>query len=356
MSYKIINVGVKYNEIYYNSYLIISDKNVLIDTVPRECAKELTKNISKHIDVKKLDALVINHTESDRTGALLNLLEINSDIEIIASLAGLKNLEQQLNAEFNQILAKNNMTYCLGNDVTLKFLITHNINWPDSMMTYLVEDKILFSCDAFSYEKLDEKDYFIKNLSPLSEYIKESMYQLKNLEISRIYTGTGNKNLDSSIIDDYISWCDINKKKNNQISIVYKSNSGNNKLLADYALNKLSDFSVKLFDACEFDSDDLNEIYNSKGVIFISPTEYRNIPKQISDILMSINHYKVSDILFAVIGSYGWSGEAPNLIYSILKVRRFNTYKSPFRVMFKPTQKDFEALDKYLAEFIKSIN
>lgn len=356
MSYKIINVGVNHNGIYYNSYLIISKKIALIDTVPKECTDEFIKNILKHIEIKNLDIVIINHTESDRTGALKKILEIKPNVEIVASLAGLKNLEQQLNFEFNQILAKSNMTYNLGNGVTLRFIITHNINWPDSMMTYFIEEKILFSCDAFSFEKSDAKDYFLKNLYPMSDYVKESMHQLKDFKISKIYTGSGNAVLDDSIIDNYISWCDTYNKENCQIAVIYKSNSGNNKLLADYTLEKLSDYLIKMYDACNFDENSMNEIYNSKGVIFITPTEYRNIPKEISDIIIGINHYKVSDIMFAAIGSYGWSGEAPNLIHSILKARHFNVYKSPLRIMFSPSNEDFDELDKYLDSFIKSIN
>lgn len=353
MPYNIINVGVEYNEISYNSYLIIGEKNILIDTVPGICANQLIENINKYTDVKCLDALVVNHTEEDRAGAVSALLQTNSEIEVIASLAGLKNLEQQLNFSFKQTLAKSNMLYSPGTDLTLKFVITHNINWPDSMMTYLVEDKILFSCDAFSSEKSDEKEYFINKLYPMSEYVQSAMLQLKDLDIHKIYTGSGNKILTKSIIDNYLLWCD-EKDKSKQITIIYKSNSGNNRYLAQYCQEKISGYQTELVDVDNYKT--YENIYNSKGVIFVTPTEYRNIPKQISDIITGINHHKVSDIVFCAIGSYGWSGEAPNLIYSMLKARHFNTFKSPFRVMFKPTDADLKSIDEYLEEFIKYIN
>ena len=74
------------------------------------------------------------------------------------------------------------------------------------------------------------------------------------------------------------------------------------------------------------------------------------------EIVLGINHYKTPDILFASIGSYGWSGEAPNLIYSMLKARHFDTFKSPFRIMFSPSSDDFEKLDEYLNDFLKQLN
>ena len=344
MSCKIINVGVE----YYNSYLILGDKNVLIDTVPQMYSDKLIDNIKEYIDIKNLDTLIINHTESDRSGAVSALLNLNNNIEIIASLAGLKNLEQQLNVEFNQILAKSNMIYNVSDNISLKFIITHNINWPDSMMVYLIEDKLLFSCDAFSNENSDKESYFYEKLYPVSEYVMSAMQQLKNLEISKIYPGSGEEVLDLSIIDQYIHWCKSSEEKS-KVVILYLSHSGNTKMLAEYANKALE--NACLIDVDLADDNIYEKIYNSDGVIFATPTEYRNIPKRLREIVCGINQYKISDTLFASIGSHGWSGEAPNLIYSILKARHFNTFKSPFRVMFKPSDSDFSELDKYLNEF-----
>lgn len=349
MSCKIINVGVE----YYNSYLILGNRNVLIDTVPQIHSDKLIENIKEYIDINNLDTLIINHTEADRSGAVSALLNLNNNIEIIASLAGLKNLEQQLNVDFKQTLAKSNMTYKVSDNISLKFIITHNINWPDSMMVYLVEDKLLFSCDAFANENSDKESYFHEKLYPVSEYVMNAMQQLKNFEISKIYPGSGEEIQDLSIIDKYINWCKSVKEKS-KVAILYLSHSGNTKMLTDYA-NKAIE-NVCLIDVDSATDDYIYEmIYNSDGVIFATPTEYRNIPKRMREIVCGINQYKVSDTLFASIGSHGWSGEAPNLIYSMLKARHFNTFKSPFRVMFTPTDSDFSELDKYFNEFLNQL-
>ena len=350
----IINVGVNYGGIFYNAYLIRGKKNVLIDTVPKECSKELINNISKYINISDLNSIIINHTESDRSGAVLEIINHNSNIEIIASLAGLNNLEQQLNIHFNKTLAKSNMIYKIEDDISLKFIITHNINWPDSMMVYNIENKLLFSCDAFSNEISTKKDYFLENLSPMSVYIKNAMFQLKNIEISKIYPGSGEEITDITIIDDYIKWCDI-PDNFNKVTILYLSNSGNTKLLADHAKARIKDSLLIDVDNTP-DNEIYDAIYSSKGVIFATPTEYRNIPKRMSEIICGINQYKLSDAQFAAFGSYGWSGEATNLMYSMLKARHFNTFKSPFRVMFKPTNEDFVEFSKYLEEFINQLD
>ncbi len=345
----LINVGVCYNDVKYNSYLILGDKNVLIDTVSGDCCEELLENIQKYIDISNLDTIIINHTESDRSGCIEKMLSINPDTEIVASLAGLKNLEQQLNCDFNKTLAKSNMIYKVSENISLKFIITHNINWPDSMMTYFIEEKILFSCDAFSNENNSKREYFFEKLYAMSSYVLNAMEQLKNLEILKIYPGSGDET-DNEIIREYISWCDM--QQSNDVFLIYESHSGNTKELAEYA-QKQFDF-IKNINVLDYTDEDIYEmIYNSKAVIFGVPTEYRNAPKRIKDIISGINHYKIDNTKFAVFGSYGWSGEAPNLVYSMLKSRHFSVFKSPFRVMFKPTDEDFKTFYEYLSEFLE---
>lgn len=345
----LVNVGVSYNDVFYNSYLILGEKNVLIDTVPSNFCDEFVENIQKHINISNLDAVIINHTESDRSGCLMGLLSINPDIEIIASLAGLKNLEQQLNIDFNKTLAKSNMIYKISDGISLKFIITHNINWPDSMMTYYIEEKILFSCDAFSDENNLKKDYFYEKLYPMSKYVQNAMQQLENLDILIIYPGSGNKT-DNEIIKKYISWC--NMHQDDDVLLIYESHSGNTKELAHYAKNQFD--IIKIIDVLDYTDEEIYEmIYNSSAVIFGVPTEYRNIPKRTRDIICGINHYKIDNTKFAAFGSYGWSGEATNLVYSMLKSRHFSVFKSPFRVMFKPTDNDYEMFNKYLSEFLE---
>lgn len=349
MSLEIINVGVD----CYNSYLILSDKNILIDTVKKAYSDKLIENISKYTDVKALDTVIINHTEEDRSGALEKILAFNPDITVFATLAGLKNLEQQLNIPFNQSLAKSNMIYEVNDELSLKFLITHNINWPDSMMTYCPEEKILFSCDAFSDESSSKKEYFSKNLEPVSDYVLNAARELKKLEISKICPGSGHCLENDKIINEYIDWCLTDKSES--ITVIFSSYSDNTKALAEFASKKLE--NCVLIDADNAtDKEIYNAIYTSRGVLFGTPTILRNVPERIGSILCGLNYQKVSDIIFGAFGSYGWSGEAPNIVYSLLKARHFNTFKAPFRVMFKPTENDLCKFGEYLDDYIKQFD
>lgn len=354
---KVYNVGCEYDGIKYNSYLILGKKNVLIDTVLPKLSDKLTENISKIIDISEIDYLILNHTENDRAGAVSALLDKNPQIQIIATVAGLKNLKQQLNRDFCELLAKSGMTLEIDDGKTLKFIITHNINWPDSMMTLLLEEGALFSCDAFSSEKGTQKEYYDEKLSYLSEYVNAACSSLKKEEIKVIFPGSGEKPK-LTVIDDYIDWSSNKTDECIGVTIVSQSVSGNSKKLskrAEYVLSELG-AKVRYFDVLKSDEKEILEsIYNSCAIIFATPTVCRNIPKELASVINSINHYKMSNKKVAAFGSYGWSGEAANLVYSIMRARHFDTYSSPFRVMFSPTEEDIAQFDEFIRGFYGSV-
>ena len=356
---KILNVGVKKGCISYNSYLIKGEKTALIDTVPKEFGTEFIKNVKDALGGTSLNYIILNHTEPDRSGALCDLLKIFPDTVVISTVAGLKNITEQLNKAFCQQLAKSNATLSLDNDTTLKFIITHNINWPDSMMTLLVEEKALFSCDAFSQGKDGLRAYYNKNLSFLPDYVYQAMLTITELDIDVIYPATGVIHTKpADVINEYLSWCTPPKKTNTKFLIVYESFSGNTKALAEIAYDCLMDkgADVLIFDAANAKKDDiLNAIYESDGIIFGTPTIYRNISDKISHILISLNHFRMANKKFAAFGSFGWSGEAPNLLYSILRARHFDTFSSAFRFMFTPTDEDISNFKEYIIKFYKCV-
>ena len=138
----------------YNSFLIIDEKITLIDTVKAEFADELLNNVSKIIDPKKIDLVISNHTEMDHSGGLARVMHrIGEDKPLLCSKMGHKNLSQHFSQQWNYKPVENGEKLSLGKR-SLTFLETRMLHWPDSMFTYLNEDKILFSSDAFGgFEK-----------------------------------------------------------------------------------------------------------------------------------------------------------------------------------------------------------
>ena len=358
---RIKNIGVKKDGIKYNSYLISDENNVLIDTVPVEYSDILLNNLKEALEGKQLDYIIINHTEQDRSGALEELIKEYPEAVIVATITGLKNISMQQNSPFCQLVAKSNQTLKIGKNATLRFIITHNINWPDSMMTYFEEEKALFSCDAFSKEREKDglKDYYDRNLSYLSAYVYNAMLMIKELDADIIYPGSGEAEKNpQNAIEKYLIWSKPKDKDNKKIAVIYESMSGNTEKAAKKAFELLRDMNVEavLINAENQEKDSVLEcIYECDGIMLASPTVYRNITKRLQGIIMSLNHYEMSNKKFAAFGSYGWSGEAPNLIYSYLRARHFDTYKTPARFIFTLRGEEEKEFEKFVYGFCNAV-
>ncbi len=132
----------------YNAFLVVDEKIALIDTVKSTVASQLISRVKQIIDPTRIDYIVSNHTEMDHSGAISEMLEYCPKATIITSKAGEKGLRQHFKQEWNFQVVKTGDTVSLGKK-TLTFVNTPMVHWPDSMVTYIPEEKILFSNDAF---------------------------------------------------------------------------------------------------------------------------------------------------------------------------------------------------------------
>ena len=132
----------------YNSYLIIDEKVTLVDTVKEHLFDEMLERISQVIDPAKIDYIISNHVEMDHSGGLPQIIKIAKNAKIITSPNGKKGLQKHFRQEWNFQVVSSGDSICIGSK-TLKFLLTPMVHWPDSMVTCLVQEKILFSNDAF---------------------------------------------------------------------------------------------------------------------------------------------------------------------------------------------------------------
>ena len=145
----------------YNAFLIVDEKTALVDTVKADYSDQLIDNISDVIDPKKIDYVISNHKEMDHSGGLARIMhKIGEDKPVYCSIMGAKNLPQHFGPHLNYQGVKDGETLSLGSK-TLTFLETRMVHWPDSMFTYLAEDKVLFSSDGFGqhyagFEKFDD--------------------------------------------------------------------------------------------------------------------------------------------------------------------------------------------------------
>lgn len=211
----------------YNAYLIIDEKIALIDTVKAQFAGELLERISKVIDPEKIDYIISNHVEMDHSGSIPKVMEVCKNAAIITSSpSGLKGLTAHY-GQYNYKSVKANETLSLGKR-TLKFVPTPMLHWPDNMVTYCPEEKILFSNDAFgqhyaSSRRFDDeeqleiileeaKNYYGNIIMPYGKQVQGACEIICSLDIEMIAPSHGviwRKNI-QTIFDAYKLWSENN--------------------------------------------------------------------------------------------------------------------------------------------------
>lgn len=338
----IYNVGVGED----NAYLLMAEKTVLIDTVPKEYSDELIKNIENIISINKIDYLICNHTEQDKTGAVDKLLQINPEIRVIATVAGLRNLREMLNREFNGQVAKDNSVMCFG-EMKLNFFVTPNINWPDSMVTYEENTKTLFSCDLFGSDDDDKNEY--------PEFVKNALERLESCEIDTICAGKGAvKNNAKEVIDKYRAAC--GESNNSGIVVLYSSRYGATEEMAATIWSALGDNDAVMINAyTEKVKSIANRINSSSALIIGTQTENRQADKVLLDIITSISPVRMRHKPFFIFGSYGWSGEGAQIIHSILKGYGMKPFAKPFMSIFNLSGERREELKEHTLKFLENI-
>ena len=192
----------------YNSYLVKgADKTALIDGAHKGFEANFQENVEAITDFANIDYMVVNHTEPDHSGAIRLVIEKNPDIVVYGTAACLKNLDNIVRLPFNRVAVKDGDTLELGGK-TLTFCVSPNIHWPDTMMTYLAEDKILFSCDFLgahfaeptmyvhkAYKKeLYEKEfkvYYDAIMGPFAKFVIRALDRIKDLDIALVCPSHG---------------------------------------------------------------------------------------------------------------------------------------------------------------------
>ncbi len=355
----------------YNSYIVKGEKTALIETVHDKFSSEFIRNIEEITPVSEIDYVICNHTEPDHSGVISYIIEKNPDVVVVGTIAALKNLQKMLGVKFNELLAKDNSVLSLG-DIDLKFIITPNLHWPDTMMTYIESEKALFSCDFLGAHYTDGsiidkeicnvneyrkafKDYYNAILSPFKPFVTIAANKIRALEFDKVLCGHGPVLTDfiKENIDSYLKWSVKIDNSPKKISIFYLSAYGYTKKLAEAAYAELSNggYSVKIYDVAECLPEVISDaVESSDGILLGTPTINRNALKPIWDIVTSLDLVKAKDKSFAVFGSYGWSGEGAILVNNLLKSMRLSTADEPFRVIFNP---DGEAIQK-MQEFVKA--
>jgi flavorubredoxin len=350
----------------YNSYLIKEEKIVLIDTVWMPFSKEFVENLSKEIDLEKIDYVIANHAEIDHSGALPELMEKIPETPIYCTENGVKSLKGQYHKDWNFHVVKTGDTLDLGNSKQLIFVEMRMLHWPDSMACYLTGDNILFSNDAFGqhyateymYNDLVDQNelyaecikYYANILTPFSALVDQKIKEILalNIPIDIIATSHGViwRDNPTQIVEKYLTWA--NDYQENQITILYDTMWEGTKRIAEAITKGIREIdkkvNVKLYNIPKTDKNDLiTEIFKSRIVLIGSPTIGGGILSSIAEILEMIKAMRFKNKKAASFGCYGWSGESIKIIKEHLEKSGFSVINEGIRAMWNP---DDESLEK----------
>lgn len=345
----------------YNAYLILGDKVTLIDTVKAPFKDELLSRISSVIEPEKIDYIISNHAEMDHSGALPDIILAVRPEKVFASVMGVKTLQDHFHFGLELIPLQDGDTLSLG-ALNLRFFETRMVHWPDSMMSYLVEERTLFSQDGFGMhwatsarfaDELAENTlryqaakYYANILLPYSALVGKLIERLKKLAlpidiIAPDHGPIWRKN-PTAVISWYQEWAQQKPKK--KAVVVYDTMWGSTDILARTIGDAIAEHGVEVKVMrlrVNNRSDVVTEILDAAAVIVGSPTLNNGIFPTVADLLSYLQGLKPKDKLGAVFGSYGWSGEAISILAEELKGIGIELVADPLKVKFVP---DEEAL------------
>lgn len=360
----------------YNSYFIDADKKAIIETSKEPFKEVYLDKIKKVVDFEDIEYIILNHTEPDHSGNLTHLLEFATNATVVGSRSAINFLKNMVDKEFKYMIVSHGDELSLGNK-TLKFISAPFLHWPDTMFTYLEEDKILFTCDVFGCHYCDERMfddlvddfddafeyYFRVILKPFSNYMLEAIDKIKDLDIHTICPGHGP--ILRSNWRKYVEWTkkmaeDTEMKvEKHKVFIPYVSAYGNTRKIGEKiaeGIKMVGDIEVELMDIELIDVTSLEEkIDKSTAIIIGSPTINQNTLRPIYDLFAVINPIRNRGKLAGAFGSYGWSGEAVKIIQENLKNLKLKVYDDGLRCCFIPFEDSFQDAIEYGKGFGKKL-
>ena len=342
----------------YNAYLIMDEKIALFDTVKKSSLSSLLHHIHQLTEPEKIDYIIVNHVEMDHSGSLPAIVDLVKPEKIFCSPMGKKALIDHFHREdWPYEVVKSGDTISLGKK-TVTFLETKMLHWPDSMFSYIKEDGLLISSDAFGQhwattERFDDeveecelmahsKKYYGNILLLLSKLVKKLLAQVgeMNLDINMIAPDHGLiwRQSPGKIIEAYDRWS--GQESEEKAVIVYDTmwKSTETMARAVYSGLQREGISIKFMSLNDnHRSDIITEIIDAKAILIGSPTLNNGVLPRVADFLTYLKGLKPRNKIGAAFGSYGWSGEAVKIINTALEEMKVELVSPGVRHKYVPS-------------------
>lgn len=355
----------------YNSYLILDERNVLIDSVKTPFLGEMMARIRSVIDPKEIDLIVSNHAEGDHASGLPLTQQITG-AEILATKKGLEALRLNY-GEMRMREVADGEELSIGRR-TLRFIETPMVHWPESMFTYAVEDQILFSMDAFgqhycSSQRYDDQvdlgtlmeeaaTYYANIVLPFGAQVKKAYAKVKELPIKLLATSHGLmwRTHIKDIVEAYVGWADHRTEE--RVLVIFDTMWGSTERMAEAITEGVRSQGVPVTLMRLTDTDRsmvMREVLRSRIVAVGSCTMNNGMFPTVADITTYMRGLRPKDRRAAVFGSYGWGGGASKAIRENLEAAGFELPFPDLDIRYAPMKEGVERCIAYGVELAKSI-
>ncbi|MCX7793597.1 MAG: FprA family A-type flavoprotein [Thermodesulfovibrionales bacterium] len=364
----------------YNNYLILDDEITLIDAVKEDFADISIKNIKALVEPSKIRHIIVNHIENDHASGLDRIKSLCPEADIYITERGKKGLERFFDlSNWNIKTVKTGDTLKIGKK-TLLFIETPMLHWPDSMMTYVKEDRILISQDAFgqhiaSSARFDDEyitcesmseledaviDYYANILMPFGQLIKARIEELKKLglEIDMIAPDHGViwRQNPAKVLQMYLDMA--NGKANLGAVIIYDTMWHSTEQMTLPIMQGIRDEGmdckvIKL--RATPMSIAIKEFWKARGALIGTPTLNNTMYPTIAELLTHLRGLRPKNRIVGAFGSYGWGGGAVKEVYEEFKRMGLETYEPGMQIIYRPSFEDEQKLYEFGKDFARKV-
>ncbi len=362
----------------YNSYVVRGSEGVAVmDTVKKEFSDEFFARLERVCDYGEIRYIVLHHLEPDHSGALIELMNRAPEARLIISGRAVMMLKGIIKMDIPYELATTGKIISLG-DKTIEFLMTPFLHWPDTMSSYLHEEKLLFSGDVFGSHYYDERlfddevgdfmyafqYYYDHIMRPFKQHVLNALklYRQFDIEIIAPLHGPILRTHPIRYLEKYASWSSQSKFRKNELgmkmlSVFYISSYDNTHKMAQKVMegaDSVEGIRASMYDLASLDEQNMIDLLEESDAIMIgSPTINGDAVKPAWDLLSCMTYLESIGKVAATFGSYGWTGEAPEMLHERLRGLKFRVPLKPFKIKLIPTEEELDgcvAFGRELAE------